>query len=71
MQLPDRYDDLSWADVLNDLTSIALDEGWFLTCEEAKAFAVTVLATSDDVRDVYARLARAVAGLGTDADARR
>ena len=69
LPLPDRYDDESRTHALDDLLSIALDEGWFLTYEEARAFAVTVLATSDDVRDVYARLARAVAGMGTDVHA--
>lgn len=71
VQLPDRYDDQSRTHALSDLASIALDEGWFLTYEEARAFAATVLATSDDVRDVYARLARAVAGFGTGVDVRR
>jgi hypothetical protein len=66
LQLPVRYDDKSRADALDDLASMALDESWFLTYEEARAFAVTVLATSDDIRDVYAQLAKAVAGLGTD-----
>ena len=66
LPLPDRYDDESRTHALDDLVSIALDEDWFLTYEEARAFAVTVLATSDDVRDVYARLARAVAGMGMD-----
>lgn len=64
LQLPDRYDDQSRSQAHNDLASIALAEGWFSTHEEARAFAATILATSDDVRDVYARLARAVASFG-------
>ena len=65
LPLPDRYDDQSRTHALDDLAAIALAEGWFATSEEAHAFGRTILATSDDVRDVYARLARAVAGLGT------
>ena|ERR1022692_2444549 len=71
LQLPDRYDDQTRSEALADLASIALDESWFPTYEEAKAFALTVLAMSDDIRDIYARLGRVVAGLGAGANVRK
>jgi len=69
--LPTHYDDKSRADALDDLVAIALAEGWFLTHEEARAFAVTVLAPSNDIPNVYAQLAKAVVGLGTDVHVER
>lgn len=70
IQLPDRYDEGSRREALNDLAAIALEEGWFSTREEAQAFAIGILITSTDIRDVYTRLALAGAGLGVERDVR-
>jgi len=71
LELPDRYDHDSRADALEDLASIALREGWFPTFDEARASAMTILAVSDNIRDVYAGLAAAVVRLGVGTGVRK
>lgn len=66
--LPDQYDEQSRAHALDDLVSIAMSEGWH-TPEEARVFAVTILDASENIRDVYTRLALKRARPAPDANA--
>jgi hypothetical protein len=63
IDLPAQYDQASTADARDDLAEIVLSEGLFATREEATAFGATLLASSNDVREVHARLAGTLARL--------
>lgn len=64
LDLPDRYDSETRTHALQDLTEIALEQGWFGTGQEASASAKMLLATSVDINSAYASLTLALAGLG-------
>jgi hypothetical protein len=57
--LPDRFDAEAQQAAKEDLVALALAEGWFPTEAEAVASAETMLATSQDVRSLYAGIALA------------
>jgi len=58
LELPERFDDGSRADAQADLADIALREGIADAENTAEMFAMTLLQSSDKVRDLYANLAR-------------
>jgi hypothetical protein len=64
IDLPERYAGESAVHAEEDLARIACDEGAFTTEAEARAFASTLLASSENVREMHARLARTLARLG-------
>jgi hypothetical protein len=59
VDLPDRYDEQNRAHAFDDLVSLSIREGMYVTPEKAEVFAQTILDTSDNISDVYASLARA------------